>query len=163
MTSINAVSIAPDARDWSTNSCQPRILHVFDRACNLINERREVLSIVTQQIGNGPFNLVIDGPVIFSKQLNVESQISLDTNRLRVGEITINTNNAKLWSPRPDWETLHAKKDSIIDQIMSLQGRWLSSSEAAYRNPARTNPLANLEIALSHTVLRSVQGSALLH
>jgi len=59
MQLINALSIAPDVNSWLANSRQLRILHIFDRACNLINERRKVLSIVTQQIGNGPFNLVI--------------------------------------------------------------------------------------------------------
>jgi hypothetical protein len=55
--SINTLSLAPNACTGLANTRYPRILHVFDRACNLINERREVLSIVTPQIGNGPFNL----------------------------------------------------------------------------------------------------------
>ena len=50
MKSINAYPLASNARDWRANSRHPRILHVFDRACNLINERREVLSIVTRKI-----------------------------------------------------------------------------------------------------------------
>jgi len=40
MQSINALSLALDAREWLTNSRHPRTLHVFDHACNLINERR---------------------------------------------------------------------------------------------------------------------------
>jgi len=61
MQSINALSLAPDVRNWLANSRQPCILHVFDHACNLISERREVLSIVTPQIRNGPFNLIVSG------------------------------------------------------------------------------------------------------
>lgn len=38
---INSSSFAPDARDWLANSHYPRIFHVFDRPCNLINERGE--------------------------------------------------------------------------------------------------------------------------
>jgi hypothetical protein len=38
---INSSSFAPDANDWLANSHYPRILHFFDRACNLINERGE--------------------------------------------------------------------------------------------------------------------------
>ena len=59
MQFINVLSVAPDVNNWLANSRLPRILYVFDRACNLINEPREVLSIVTPQIGNGPFNLVM--------------------------------------------------------------------------------------------------------
>lgn len=57
--SVTALSLAPTVNDWRADSRQPRILHVFDHASNLINERGEVLSVVTPQIGNGPFNLVI--------------------------------------------------------------------------------------------------------
>jgi len=42
MLYINATSCAPDVNDWLANSRHPRILHVIDRACNLINERRDV-------------------------------------------------------------------------------------------------------------------------
>ena len=117
MKSIKAISLAPFACDWLSNSRQPRILHVFDRACNLINEHREVLSIVTPQIGNGPFNLVIESGISFSEHLNAHSPISIHDNQLLLGDLTINTVNAKLWSPRPDWEALYAKRDDIFDRL----------------------------------------------
>jgi len=120
MQSINALSLAPDAHDWLVNSYHPRILHIFDHACNLINERREVLSIVTPQIGNGPFNLVIeDESILFSNQIKVESSISIEPNQLIISDIAINTHNAKLWSPRPDWEMLHAEKDDIAKLLLT--------------------------------------------
>jgi hypothetical protein len=50
MPSIDALSLAPYARDWLANSRQPHILQVFDRVCNLIKERMEALSIVTRKI-----------------------------------------------------------------------------------------------------------------
>ena len=84
MQSINSLSLAPDVRDWLANSRQPRILHVFDHACNLINVHREVLSIVTSQIGNGPFNLVIEGDILFSEHLNLQSPISNSPNHLNL-------------------------------------------------------------------------------
>ncbi len=120
MQSINALSLAPDVNDWLANSRHPRILHVFDYVCNLINEHREVLSIVTQQIGNGPFNLVIEDDILFSARLNVQSSISIGADQLNLGDLTINTVNARLWSPCPDWERLHAKKDDILNQLTSL-------------------------------------------
>jgi len=120
MQSINALSLAPDASIWLANSRHPRILHIFDHACNLINERREVLSIVTPQIGSGPFNLVIENEICFSEHINLQSLISNSLNRLNLGELIINTANAKLWSPRPNWEMLHARRDDILNQLMSL-------------------------------------------
>jgi len=157
MISINAVSIAPNARDWLANSRHPRILHVFDRACNLINERREILSIVTQQIGNGPFNLVVEDDVLFSEHLNLQSLISVFPNQLNLGDLIINTGNAKLWSSRPDWETLHARRNEILNQLMSLpitnyQARGLDMGFATSAQPYSTTtslPAKRLISALS--------------
>lgn len=120
MKSINALSLAPDVNGWLTNSRSPRILHVFDSACNLINERREVLSVVTPQIGNGPFNLVMEGDVCFSEHLSLESPVSVFPTQLHLGDLSIHTADAKLWSPRPDWEMLHARKDEILNQLTKL-------------------------------------------
>src|SRR5688572_8662933 len=121
MESINALSLNPVVNDWLANSRYPRILHIFDRACNLINERGEVLSVVTPQIGNGPFNLVIEEDLYFSKHLNLQAQVSISFNQLTLSNLTINTTNAKLWDPRPNWEGLHASRDHIVDQLTQLQ------------------------------------------
>jgi hypothetical protein len=123
MQSTNALSLSPDVKDWLANSRHPRILHIFDQACNLINEHREVLSIVTPQIGNGPFNLVLENDLCFSDQLNIESQVSISPIHIIIGSLTVYTTDAKLWSPRPDWEKLHARKDDIANQLTQLRVR----------------------------------------
>ena len=173
MISINAVSLVPDARDWLANSRHPRILHVFDHACNLINEHREVLSIVTPQIGNGPFNLVIDDDVLFSEYLNLPAKrlISVFPNQLNLGDLTINTDNAKLWSPRPDWEMLHANTDEILNQLISLpittyQARGLDMDFATSVQPYSTttspqsliSALSTANIPSSLTITQKLAG-----
>lgn len=146
MPSINAISLAPDVTEWLTNSRHARILHVFDQACNLINERGQVLSVVTPQIGNGPFNLVVEHDVLFSDHLHVKSPISIHVNQLNLGYLNINTINTRLWSPCPDWERLHARRDDILNQILSLRAS----------NSDRSNSYHREEIT------SSVFGSALL-
>ncbi len=120
MQLINALSLTPAVNNWLANSRHPPILHVFDPACNLINERREVLSIVTPQIGNGPFNLVIEDDVLFSDFLNLQSPVSTTLNHLTLGNLITLTGNTTLWSPRPTWDMLHAKRDDILDQLTQL-------------------------------------------
>jgi uncharacterized protein DUF2877 len=122
MQSINAISLAPDANDWLANSRHPRILHVFDEVCNLINERREVLSIATTQIGSGPFNIVVQDDILFSECFNVESQITVSANQLTLDNLFIDTTKAKVWNPCPDWKTLHGKRDQISTQVEQLPG-----------------------------------------
>src|SRR5690349_17393601 len=120
MQSINALSLTPDGNQWLANSRHPRILHVFDRACNLINERREVLSIVTPQIGNGPFTLVVEEDILFSNHLHDGSPVFIHADQVHLGDLIINIPGAKLWSPRPNWEKLHAHRDPILRQLIQL-------------------------------------------
>jgi hypothetical protein len=117
---INSSSLAPDVSDWLATSRHPRILQVFEHACNLINERREVISIVTPQIGNGPFNLVVADNICFLDNFNLGSPISISPAQLILGSLIIRKENAKLWNPQPDWEMLHIKRDDVLNQIKQL-------------------------------------------
>jgi hypothetical protein len=119
MRIINARTLAPQVNHWLATSRQPRVLHIFDHACNLTNEHREILSVVTPHIGEGPFNLVVD-EFPFSNDLDIESLVSIVDGFLWVGVLRINSTNAKLWHPRPDWESLHARKNDILRSLTQL-------------------------------------------
>jgi len=121
MQSINALSLTPQLSNWLANTRQPRILHVFDRSCNLTNERMEILSMVTPQIGNGPFNLVLEEDILLSEYLTVESSISILGDQLTLGDLHVKIVDAKLWFPRPDWEVLQAQKAQVLRQIILLK------------------------------------------
>jgi len=120
MQSIKSISLAPVVNGWLESPRQPRILHVFDKACNLINERREVLSVVTPQIGNGPFNLIIEEEICFTEHLSLQSSISVSSDQLTIGDLIIHTADAKLWYPYPDWEFLHGHKETILSRLTQL-------------------------------------------
>ncbi|MDQ3005215.1 MAG: DUF2877 domain-containing protein [Chloroflexota bacterium] len=119
MQSIIGLSLTPNVNAWLANSRQPRVLHVFEHACNLINERKDVFSVVIREIGNGPFNLVVEDAVVFSDHLSLESPIFNSPNLLNLGDLTIHTHYARLWSPRPDWEILHAKRNDISKSLLT--------------------------------------------
>jgi hypothetical protein len=158
MLSTNTLSLAPDVNDWLANSRHPRILHVFDQVCNLINERREVLSIVTSEIGNGPFNLVIEDDICFSEYLNLQTLISNSLRQLEIGNLTINTADAKLWIPRPDWEELHIRRYEIFDQLMSLSlpNHQLSIPDSI--TSTASSALANADISTVRKVASRLAG-----
>ena len=122
MRPINAIFLTLHVKDGLANSRHPHILHVFDQVCNLINERREVLSIVTPQIGNGPFNLVVEDDVPFSEYLYVDSPVSILDDQIRLGDLLISTERATFWNPHLNWKVLHAKQEVILDRLMSLPG-----------------------------------------
>lgn len=118
---FKSISITEKIKDWLRNSHQPKILHVFDEVCNLINEKREILSIVNAEIGNGPFNLVIQEPVLFTKYLDVDSKISIEDKQLKIGNLIISFAYAQEWNPMPRWEELRKNKDEIINRLGLLQ------------------------------------------
>ncbi len=118
---IDAITFTESVKHWLADSHQPKILHVFDEVCNLINERREVLSVVVAEIGNGPFNLVVEEPVIFAKHLDVESKVSIHDEQLSLGDITILLTDAQLWNPMPKWDELRKNKDEITNRLALLQ------------------------------------------
>ncbi len=117
MQIVKCLSLTSNSKNWLENSSKPKILHVFDKVCNLINEKREVLSIVNTEIGNGPFNLVIEDDILFSRYLGVESSISIIHNQINLADLSINTGNTRFWNSRPDWKRLHDKKEKIADRL----------------------------------------------
>jgi hypothetical protein len=117
----DSLSLTGHVNHWLASSHQPRILHIFDSACNMINERGEVLSIVTQQIGDGPFNLVVDNNTIFTEHCAIENPVSILSDQLLLGDLIINTTGATLWNPLPNWDLLHATQSTIVDALINLE------------------------------------------
>src|SRR5512143_1819426 len=120
MQIIGTLSLTHHVKDWLVNSSHPRVLHVFDRVCNLINEDGDVLSIVAPQIGNGPFNVVIENDILFSKYVKIDSVISISGDQVTLGDLVLETANAQFWDASPDWEKLHRDRDHIADQLAKI-------------------------------------------
>jgi hypothetical protein len=94
---IRAKLAAPAAWEWLATTRQARILHLFDHACNLVNEHGRVLSIVSEQIGAGPFHIVLKDWIAV-----------VYPDSLEIGEWQIDMNQALRWEPRVNWERLRA-------------------------------------------------------
>ena len=154
MLLVNSLFLSPSVNNWLTDTHHPRILHVFDHACNLLNERGDVLSIVTPQIGNGPFNLVVEENIYFPEHLTLDSPIFNSTALIKLGELTIHTTEAKLWNPCPAWEMLNTKRNQILDQIKQLPiTNCLKNSDL----PILQSLISNLISALAKADISSAQ------
>lgn len=155
--SINAVSGTTHVNNWLASSHAVQVLHIFDRACTLINEHRQVLSIVTPEIGNGPFNLVIGSNLQFTSHIDLESSLSMNPTTLRIGSFTIHTQKARLWDANPDWKTLHANRDAILQQVSRL-----SNSKPPISNLQSSSflssSLANANLPSSVTAAKQLAG-----
>lgn len=121
MRLIKALSLTPAVNDWLVHSRPWRILHIFDQACNLISEDREILSIVTPQTGNGPFTLVIADTVVFTRYLDAESKVYIHDKRILLGDLTILLMGTQMWNSIPKWDELRNNKEEIINRLRVLQ------------------------------------------
>jgi len=120
MQNINAIFFTENVKRWLANSSQYKILHVFDEVCNLTNETREIVSIVNAEISNGPFNLVIEDSVLFTKHLEAESKVNIHDKEILLGDLTISFAHTQTWNPMPKWERLRKNKNEILNRLSLL-------------------------------------------
>jgi hypothetical protein len=107
MTQLAALSVTPAVRAWLGSARHARILHVFDHALNLI-AGQAVLSLVTPQIGDGPFNAVIPSDN-FPPQIAAFADLHVTPDSLYIGDLLIDFSAAQLWNPHLDWHTIRAR------------------------------------------------------
>lgn len=124
-------SISPAARDWVQGGRAVRILHVFTRSCNLIDAQDRILSLVSEAIGDGPFNAVLPGADCdFQARVDHASPVAASAGRLRLGALEIDFRFAPVWNPRLDWAALHASRAFIRQRLL----KWIDTTAC----PART-------------------------
>lgn len=101
-----AQKITPRVKQWMRNSRSAHVLHVFEEVCTLVNERGEVISLVSPAIGMGPFTLMLESE--FTSGLDRHQPVALDSGRQRltVGALVVDSWASAVWQPRPDWSKL---------------------------------------------------------
>jgi hypothetical protein len=103
---LSGVWLAPAAQTWLQTTQQARLLHLFARTCNLINQNGALLTLAQADIGPAPFSLTVaanPAPIRWTDLLSSHSPVSLQADQLRLGPIQIDTSSARLWSPQPNW------------------------------------------------------------
>lgn len=134
------VLIAPAARAWLSDRATPArpvlsdsraqaradrgespapltIHSQYQHSVNLVNQAGELLSLVTQDLGPGPFALVVrpDTPGFiasggFEANLEHDSPIAISEDRLSIGPLEVDHARAADWKPRPSWELVGAER-----------------------------------------------------
>lgn len=112
---LRARRATPAALAWLQGVGPRRVLHVFERACNLVDDQGRLLSLVTSNLAAGPFALVLPGAGGavpdwggFQAWVTAETPVFVEGGRLRLGGLTVETGDAQPWDPRPDWKGLRA-------------------------------------------------------
>lgn len=142
MSSLTALSITPSARNWLSLTTSAHVLESFDRACNLVNQNNEILTLVTSERGLTPFALVVATANANPFQKVVSGDVvSVTPQNLVVGPLTIRLSTITLWNPAPDWPMLRrmltndpARLAKLADIVLEL------TSPASLLDLYRPNP-----------------------
>ncbi len=126
MPALRGVALAPAAAHWLATTRTARVLNVFDRACNLLNQDEAVLALVTTERGLTPFALVVGGDERAPfRGLPVDSPVRVDVGqqRLTLGPLAIDYARAVLWEARPSWlaiARLYATEPAALARLAAL-------------------------------------------
>ena len=106
----NCQLITPRAQRWLQECRQARVLHLFDTACNLVDEHGRVLSLVLPRVAPGPFALVLEGDRRLRLDRAAAVRVDRQAQRLYLGQAALNYGAARCWQPRPDWPALRCAR-----------------------------------------------------
>lgn len=148
MPTHRAAAVAPAARAWLAQNRSARVINVFDRAVNLVNDTDELLSIVTHERGMTPFGLAL----AHSRghpfhEVSAASLVRLQPGEIVLGHTHILWAGAEVWHPQPHWDSLRAALASEpwrLDELaaMTAGGPHASPSPSAASPP----PASMLEL-----------------
>ncbi len=159
-----AISIAPAAKEWLLETQQATVLQTFESVINIVNQESNVLSLVSEKIGNGPFSLVL-GIDSFSDSSTTELPVKVFEDGLWVGNLLILVSGAKEWDARPDWARVRQHEGSVLwatERIASLLqehakpdslARLILDPRAALPLPARIVQAAEQSIPLLYEAI----------
>lgn len=167
---LRAISIAPAARRWLESTQHARVLYVFESVVNLVNEDAHVLSLVSADLGDGPFSIVLED---FPSGIQADSSLLVFENGLWLQDWLIDAEGAPLWQPVPNWEALRAQPALLppaARQIAELLANHSPEDSLArvVLNPLASSPLpprilqaAEQNIPLLFAALKQPDGAKL--
>jgi hypothetical protein len=97
----------------SQERIEARLLAVFVHACNMVTRDGAVLALTTPHVGNGPLNVVVEGEAKCFYMLTPGDPATWEREQIIVGRMVVDLTEATPWEPRPDWDALQARRDTI--------------------------------------------------
>jgi hypothetical protein len=122
---LNATSISrPVKQRLQERGFAGRVLSVHGVVCNLIDDERDVITLMTPPVPYGPFSIALD---VSLDGLAVGDPANSDAVQLIVGDLTVGLDGASIWEPRPDWPRLRKGRRSIAAGFVAFD-EWASSA-----------------------------------
>ena len=98
-----------------------RVLGVFDRACDLVAPGGQVVALVTRDIGDGPFNIVVEAHAGEWSSIEPGTPAQIQASVLSLSGTQITLTQATAWEPCPDWNAIRQQRATIAQHLPQLQ------------------------------------------
>jgi hypothetical protein len=122
---LSAISISrPVKQRLQDLGFRGQVLSVHDRVCNLIDDERNVISLLASTLRDGPFTIVVD---LAFDGLSVGDPAHASAHELVVGDQTALLTDAPTWEPRPEWPRLRVFRERI-EANFAVFDDWASSA-----------------------------------
>jgi hypothetical protein len=105
--------LAPD----SSRTCTGLLLGAFERACDIWLPPSGVVAVVSEAIGDGPFNVVVGRGKDALAAIALGDPVDLADGCLTIGPVTVDLHPAVAWDPAPDWAQLRARLDVVRSTV----------------------------------------------
>ncbi len=110
--------------DWLANAQAPRVMAVFERVVNLVDDRDEVLSLHAPGVPLTAFGVpVTEASARAFANLQTGSLVTVTDDALIVDGQRLVVDLAVAWSPVPDWDNLRAVPASHWQQVAAVARR----------------------------------------
>ena len=130
---VKGIIAAPAAISWLSTTKYARILCVFDRSCTLTRDDGKLISLVTADIGPGPFTMVIasrDEPLKMGVQsfsgIGVEAPVTVRNGFISLDWLSVDSRDVEIWNPQPDWPAVTAEilneNILVLKNLLKLHG-----------------------------------------
>lgn len=117
---IQAQAIAaPLYRDLEQQPFAGRVLGVFNRACNLVDDRRRVIALTVPEIGKGPFSVTLPAGSALFQTLTAGQPARADAHAIKVGPWHILLNGAEVWEPAVDFTVSPANLPPLVAAVQA--------------------------------------------
>jgi len=110
---VDGIIATAAAASWLTTTKEATLLSVFDRSCTLSRADGKLFSLVTAEIGPGPFTMVI-APRHERSNCNIQSFFSIRQNApitfrngiMSLDWLVVDSSGVEIWNPQPDWSSV---------------------------------------------------------
>jgi len=131
---IQAQTIAKSLhRELQQTPFAGRILGVFNRACNLVDDRRRVIALALPEIGKGPFAVTLPPVPALFKTLTAGQPARANAHTVTVGPWHILLDGAEVWESQIDFTRPPTDLEPLLAAVQPY---------ANWPTPAEDTPMA---------------------